>query len=74
MPWDWLSDADIECLSYILIHLVNKEQHCNVDFLDVTVTEVSQPIELLGILTAEMNRDNITMCLYTLRDERLLPG
>ena len=66
-----MADGHLEGLMYILVHLVNKEEHGDIDFLHIAVGEVGQPIEKVGVLSLEMNGYDISLIFNALGDKGL---
>ena len=72
LPGDGFSDGDVECLADVLIHLVDQIEHGEVEG-QKAVGEIRQTIEGVGILTAEVDRNDVALIFHALGDKRLLP-
>ena len=57
----------------VAIHLVDKKQHGDVHLQPQALLPTGDTIETIGVATAEVDGNYITMILYTLGDESLLP-
>ncbi len=57
-----------------LEHLVRKEKHGQVGLYANLLEEDVTVVELFGVLADKMNRDNVSLCLHALGNERLGPG
>ena len=56
---------------HILVHFIDKKQHCDIEFNVQSLADVCQPIEKFAVLTAKMNRHDITLILDAFCDEGL---
>ena len=73
MPRNRLADDDAKLLMNVAIHLVDKKQHGDVHLQPQALLPTGDTIETIGVATAEVDGNYITMILYTLGDESLLP-
>ncbi len=51
LPWDWLTESYGKFLTYVLIHLINKIEHGEIEFQVELLTSASYVVELVGIMS-----------------------
>ena len=73
LPGDGLPYLHLERLSHILIHLVDQEQHGEIERQE-TVGEIGQTIEELRVLSAEVDGHYVALIFHAFHHESLRPG
>ena len=73
LPRNGLADGHRELFVHVLVHLVDEEEHGDVELDAQFLRPVGQPVELVRVLSAEMDGHHIAVCLHALGDERLCP-
>ena len=73
LPGYGLSECHSERLVHVLVHLVYKEQLCDVELYAQPLAPVCERVEERGVLSAEVYGHHVAVRLHAFGDERLCP-
>jgi hypothetical protein len=74
LPGNGLPYLDAEGLSSVFVHLVDQEEHRDIDFLYIAVADVGEAIEEVAVASFKIQGYHISLSFNAFGDERLLPG
>ena len=74
LPRYRLAYLDGEFLVDVLVHLVDEEQHGDIELYAEPLADVGKIVEEVGVLPSEVYRHYVAVVFHALRHEGLRPG